>query len=311
MPIIMTLVELRYLVAVASEKHFGRAARACHVSQPSLSTAIKNLEEELGVLLVERASSGIRLTPSGERVVTQAQRVLDEAARVAVVARKRAAPLCGAFRLGAIASLAPFAMKGLLVPLMRAHPSLSLVLREGLTQELLGRLRQGDLDAVLLALPISGTDLTSEAVFDEPFLGLLPASSPLANRKSVTPKDLAAGNLILLTEGHCFRDQALDVCRGHLALEEPARDQLAATSLHTIWRMVESGMGCTLMPQLAIDDVTRGSRGVVARPLGKPAPYRRIAVTWRAGSAAAEDARALAGYLRTHLPAGLLAASVP
>jgi len=298
----MTLVELRYLLAVAAERHFGRAARACHVSQPALSGAIKNLEEELGALLFDR-EGGVRLTTVGEQVVAQARRVLDEAGQLTRIAAEKPAPLATRLRLGAIATLAPFVLTPLIVPLLRAHPRLDLVLREGLTEDLLGLLRLGELDAVLLALPAQGAGLAAEPLFSEPFVALLSARSPLAKKRALSVADLAAEKLILLTEGHCFRDQALEVCRGHLAFEEPSRDQLAATSLHTIWRMVESGLGCTLAPQLAVDDLERGGRArVISKPLGRPVPARTVGVVWRADSPATADARALAAFVRAHLP---------
>jgi LysR family hydrogen peroxide-inducible transcriptional activator len=298
----MTLVELKYLVALAVERHFGRAARASHISQPTLSAAIKNLEAELGVTLVERGTGHVRVTPVGEEVVAQARRVLDEAARVTLIAQQAPTPLRGTLRIGVISTLAPFALIPLVVPMLRAHPKLNLVLREGLTHELLALLRLGELDGVLLALPAGGSDLENEALFDEPFIALLPASSPLAEQQSVSAADLIGARLILLTEGHCFRDQALDVCRGHIAFEEPSRDQLAATSLHTIWRMVEAGLGCTLMPQLAADDMAAAAKHVTLLPVSPTVPSRRIGVAWRRGSAATDDVRALGAFIRGHLP---------
>ncbi len=307
----MTLVELQYLVALATTRHFGRAALASHVSQPTLSAAIKHLEDELGETLVERAPSGARLTPTGERVVAQARQVLDAAARVSLAVRERPEPLTGRLRLGAIATLAPFAIGPLLVPLQRAHPRLDLVLREGLTEDLLARLRLGELDAVLLALPAGEPGLDDEAIFDEPFVALVSARSPLAKRRSVRPGELSAGPLILLTEGHCFRNQALDVCRGHLALEEPARDPLAATSLYTVWHMVEADMGATLIPQLAADEILRAKSDARVKPLVAPVPSRRIGIAWRTALAATDDAHAVAAFLRTHLPDTLAPVPAP
>lgn len=305
----MTLVELKYLVALAVERHFGRAARACHISQPTLSASIKNLEDELGVVLVERGPGGVRVTAVGEQVVAQARRVLDESARLAAVARQRPSPLTGTLRVGAIATLAPFALAPIVVPLLKAHPSLDLVLREGLTHELLALLRLGELDAVLMALPTDEPGVESAPIFDEAFVALIPASSPLAKKARVSASDLMENRLILLTEGHCFRDQALEICRGHLAFEEPSRDQLAATSLHTVWRMVEAGMGCTLVPELAAAEIRAGASQVSVKPLVRPIPSRRIGIVYRKGSPATEDARALAEYVRANLPAPLTLAS--
>jgi LysR family hydrogen peroxide-inducible transcriptional activator len=301
----VTLVELKYLVALAVERHFGRAARACHISQPTLSAAIKNLEDELGVILVERGPGGVRLSPVGEQVVAQARRVLDEAAKLAAIAKQRPSPLTGTLRVGAIATLAPFALTPLIVPLLNAHPTLDLVLREGLTHELLALLRLGELDAVLMALPTSEPGVESAPLFAEPFAALVPKASPLAKKSSLTAASLVENRLILLTEGHCFRDQALDVCRGHLAFKEPSRDQLAATSLHTIWRMVEAGMGCTLIPELAVAEIRRASTQVCVKPLARPVPCRHIGAVYRKGSAATDDIRALVTFLRAHLPAPL------
>ncbi|MGH0035600.1 MAG: LysR substrate-binding domain-containing protein [Myxococcota bacterium] len=298
----MTLTELRYLVALAETRHFGRAAEACFVTQPTLSAGLKKLEDHLGVQLVERTSKRVALTPVGAAVVDQARRVLDECTAIEAIAREGQEPLSGPFHLGVIPTLGPYTLPWVVPPLRAAHPELELTLREDLTDNLLEALRAHVVDAALLALPVPGDDLRSEAVFDEPFWLAAPADHPLAARKRVRQSDLQGHRVLLLGEGHCFRDQALEVCH-EVGADSEAGD-FRATSLETLFQMVRAGLGCTLLPALALP-AHRGDEAVALHPFVRPAPMRRIAVVWRKSFPRPGDCALLAQSIREHLPEGL------
>lgn len=298
----MTLTELRYLVALAETRHFGRAAEACSVTQPTLSAGLKKLEDHLGVQLVERTSKRVALTPVGSAVVEQARRVLDECTAIEAIAREGQEPLCGPFHLGVIPTLGPYTLPWMVPPLREAHPDLELILREDLTDHLLEALRSHAIDAALLALPIDGDDLRSEPVFEEPFWLAAPRNHPLANRKRVRQRDLRGHRVLLLGEGHCFRDQALDVC--HEVGADTEAEDFRATSLETLYQMVRAGLGCTLLPALALPAHTRDD-AVALHPFTRPAPTRRIAVVWRKSFPRPGDCTLLAQCIRDNLPEGL------
>ncbi|PWC56967.1 LysR substrate-binding domain-containing protein [Azospirillum sp. TSO22-1] len=298
----VTLRQLRYLVSVADTLHFGRAAERCHVSQPSLSAQIQQLEDVLGVQLVERTQRRVLLTPAGRDAVTRARRILGEMSDLAAAARSAATPLGGELRLGAIPTLAPYYLPRVLPDLRHDHPDLKLFLREDLTGRLLDLLKAGALDAVLLALPVDEPGLEHAAVFDEPFAVALPAGHPLAARPALTERDLGGERLLLLEEGHCFRDQALAVC--HRA-GGPDRDGFSGTSLATLCEMVAGRIGVTLLPELAR---ARAPEGVETRPFAEPRPARRLGLAWRKGSPRGAELQQLAAYLRRHLPDGVAAA---
>lgn len=298
----VTLRQLRYLVSVADTLHFGRAAERCHVSQPSLSAQIQQLEDVLGVQLVERTQRRVLLTPAGRDAVARARRILGEMSDLAAAARSAAAPLGGELRLGAIPTLAPYHLPRVLPDLRRDHPDLKLFLREDLTGRLLDSLKAGALDAVLLALPVDEPGLEHAAVFDEPFAVALPAGHPLAARPALTERDLSGERLLLLEEGHCFRDQALAVCH---RTGGPDRDGFSGTSLATLCEMVAGRIGVTLLPELAR---ARAPAGVETRPFAEPRPSRRIGLAWRKGSPRGTELQQLAAYLRRHLPDGVAAA---
>jgi len=299
----VTLRQLRYLVAVADTLHFGRAAERCHVSQPSLSTQIQQLEDALGVQLLERTQRRVLLTAAGEEAVARARRILGEVSDLAASARSAAAPLGGELRFGIIPSLAPYYLPRVLPDLRRDHPDLKLLLREDLTARLLDALRAGTLDVLLLALPVEEPGLDHAAMFDEPFRVALPAGHPLTAKATLTEHDLAGERLLLLEEGHCFRDQALAVCRLNGPVE---RDGFAGTSLHTLCEMVAGRIGITLLPALAC---ARAPEGVETRSFTAPEPSRRMGLVWRRGSPRGAELRQLATYLREHLPAGVTAAA--
>lgn len=296
----VTLRQLRYLVAVADTLHFGRAASACHVSQPSLSTQIQQLEDALGVGLVERTQRRVLLTPAGREVVARARRILGEVSDLAAFARGAGVPLSGELRLGVIPTLAPYYLPGVLPALRRDHPDLKLLLREDLTGRLLDMLRAGRLDALILALPVEDPGLETAPLFDEPFHVAMPAGHPLAAHPTVTERDLQGERLLLLEDGHCFRDQALAVCGFDAAGGE--RDGFAGTSLNTLCEMVAGRIGVTLLPALA---AARAPAGVDTRPFAAPAPSRRMGLVWRRGSPRDGELTLLADYLRAHVPPGV------
>ncbi len=301
----MTLRELRYLIALADLGHFGRAAEACHVSQPTLSTQLRKLEGFLGVTLFERTNKALRITPIGERIVAKARRILAEADSIVELARHQGAPLSGPLSLGVIPTLGPYLLPWLLPVLGAAFPELRLVVHEGLTDHLLGRLRSYRLDAALLALPVEGADLGATALFDEPFLFACPPGHPLARARTVRQSDLRGERLLLLTDGHCLRDQALAVCG---LARAPGEDQAAdfrATSLETIRQMVAAGMGCTLLPAMAVG--IPGERPIEVRPLAVEAS-RRIGLVWRASYPKGDELELLAEAIRGHLPEAVRAA---
>lgn len=303
----MTLRELRYLVALADLGHFGRAAEACHVSQPTLSTQIRKLEESLGVTLFERTNKKLHVTPIGRQIVAKARWVLAEADSIVALARRRAAPLSGPFDLGVIPTLGPYLLSWLLPPLEHAYPDLRLVVHEELTDHLLERLGAHQLDAALLALPVEGAELNTLPLFDEPFFLALPHGHRLAGQGAVSQSDLRQEHLLLLSEGHCFRDQALAVCGFETPPDRTGGTDVRAASLETIRRMVAAGMGCTLLPAMAVTGAVTGAAAGAGddpfeiRPLDADA-FRRIGLVWRQSYPRAIDVEYLAETIRASLP---------
>lgn len=295
----MTLRELRYLVALADHGHFGHAAEACHVSQPTLSTQLKKLEDSLGVILFERTNKSLRITPIGQKIVDQARRVLAEADAIVQLSRASAAPLAGPLTLGVLPTLGPYLLPWLVPLLKGAYPDLRLVLCEDLTDDLIDRLRAHRIDAAMLALPIDGPDLEIHPLFDEPFFFVCPYDHALAGKAAIDEADLHQQQLLLLTDGHCLRDQALSVC-GHS--EATIRDYGAdfrAASLETLRQMVAAGMGCTLLPALAV--ACAETSPFVVLPLAERAS-RRIGLIWRRAYPKGDDLRLLAALIRGGLP---------
>ena len=274
----MNLRDLRYLVALADERHFGRAAERCFVSQPTLSAQIRKLEEYLGVALVERRPKRVSLTATGEKIVERARRLLLEADAIVEVAKTERDPLAGALRLALIPTVGPYLLPHVVRQLRRALPRLKLLLYEYQTGPLLGKLRDGELDLGILALPAAADGLATAELFDEPFTLAVPANHPLAARDRVRVADLEGETLLLLEDGHCLRDQALEVCsRIHLGDEQDYR----ATSLETLRQMVAAGHGVTLLPQLAAAAPVGTARGLRIKPFGNPPPVRTIGAVWR------------------------------
>ena len=272
----MTLTELRYIVAVARERHFGRAAESCFVSQPTLSVAIKKLEDELGVALFERGPGEVSVTPTGQRVVAQAQRVLEEAARVKDLAQEGHDPLAGALRLGAIYTIGPYLLPKLVPELRRRAPLLQLLIQENFTHKLAESLKQGEVDAILIALPFDEPGVATRALYDEPFLVAVPKGHPWEKKKHIEADELHRESLLLLGEGHCMRDQVLEFCAS------AARSRaLEGGSLETIRQMVASGVGITVLPSTSVDAGGGANALLRIRPFARPAPHRRVALAWR------------------------------
>lgn len=281
----MTLTELRYIVAVARERHFGHAAEACFVSQPTLSVAVKKLEDELGVTLFERGSSEIAVTPVGHEIVEQAQRVLEQAAAIKELAKQGKNPLAGPLRFGVIYSIAPYLLPALVPRMIRAAPDMPLVIEENFTHRLLEMLKNGDIDVAILALPFSESGLMMQPVYDEPFMVAMPAGHPWEKRKEIPAADLKKETMLLLGSGHCLRDQVLQVCpelmRFSASGAEGIQKTFEGSSLETIRHMVASGVGVTVLPVSAVSEAPRKKDLIVYRPFAKPVPDRRIALAWR------------------------------
>lgn len=281
----MTLTELRYIVAVARERHFGRAAEACFVSQPTLSVAVRKLEEEIGVVLFERGPTEISVTPLGERIVVQAQRVLEEVEAIKQLAQQGKNALEGPLRLGAIYTIGPYLLPHLIPALGKRAPRMPLLITESFTADLSERLRHGELDVMVISLPFAEPGIVTQPVYDESFVVALPAKHPWGEKKSIKAVDLPQENLLLLGSGHCFRDQVLKVCP---ALNRTSRaglgsmqQTLEGSSLETIRHMVASGAGITVLPCSSAASNGAEKRLLTIRPFSHPAPTRRVALAWR------------------------------
>ena len=278
----MTLTELRYIVAVARERHFGRAAETCFVSQPTLSVAVKKLEEELGVTLFERGPGEVSVTPAGEKIVEQAQRVLEEASRIREIAAAGKDPLAGPLRLGAIYTIGPYLLPKLIPILRRTAPAMQLLIQENFTHRLAEELKSGEVDVILVALPFEAPGVVTRAVYDEPFLVAVPKGHPWENRKRVTSDELASESLLLLGEGHCFRDQVLEICHTVRARERsPLAKTVEGGSLETIRQMVAGGVGVTVLPATSTNASGGASDLIRILPFARPAPTRRVGLAWR------------------------------
>jgi LysR family hydrogen peroxide-inducible transcriptional activator len=302
----MNLRDLKYLVALAEHRHFGRAAAASFVSQPTLSTQIRKLEDELGVTLIERAPRRVMLTPIGEDIAERARGVIAGVEQMTELARRSRDPEAGSVRLGLFPTLAPYLLPHVLPQVRERFPRLELLLVEEKTDVILQRLRDGRLDAGILALPLHDEQLRIEFLFDEPFVLAAPSSHPIAARGALQADDLRDADLLLLEEGHCLRDQALDVCRLAGAGE---REGFRATSLETLRQMVAAGVGMTLLPVLAVQPPVPPSSDIVLLPFAGDAPHRRIAMVWRRSSAMDAFLARLAAVFRD-VPPQLLQAPV-
>jgi LysR family hydrogen peroxide-inducible transcriptional activator len=278
----MTLTELRYIVAVAREKHFGRAAEACYVSQPTLSVAIKKLEEELDLKIFERGASEVSVTSLGEEIVRQAQMVIEQAAAIKEIAKRGKDPLAGALRLGIIYTIGPYLLPALVKNAIERFPQMPLMLQENFTVKLLEMLRTGELDCAIMAEPFPDTGLAVAPLYDEPFAVAVPASHPLAARTSISSEELKRETMLLLGTGHCFRDHVLEVCPEFARFSSDAegiRKSFEGSSLETIKHMVASGMGVTVVPLLSVPKEPQQHLRYI--PFEAPIPTRRVVLAWR------------------------------
>ncbi|HPR06316.1 MAG TPA: hydrogen peroxide-inducible genes activator [Denitromonas sp.] len=276
----MTLTDLKYIVALARECHFGRAAERCHVSQPTLSVAIKKVEEQLGVMLFERGTSDVKVTQLGLRIVEQAQRVLVEAGQIKEIAQAGKDPLGGPLRVGAIYTIGPYLLPRLIPQVKTLAPRMPLILEENYTTSLAESLKRGDLDVAILALPFEQSGLVVQPIYQEPFRVLMPSNHPWAQQTAIGAHQLAEDQLLLLGAGNCFRDQVLEVCPECSGVGGLQRT-LQGSSLETIRLMVASGIGVTVLPATAADDLPERNSLLATRPFEAPEPSRTIALAWR------------------------------
>src|ERR1700733_12075913 len=286
----MTLTELKYIVAVARERHFGRAAEACFVSQPTLSVAIKKLEDELNVQIFERGTSEVSVTPIGEQIVTQAQRVLEQTLAIKEIAKQGKDPLVGPLRLGVIYTIGPYLLPTLVKQMIKRVPQMPLMLQENYTLKLIELLKQGEIDVAIMALPFPETGLMVRPLFDEPFVVAMPAGHPWENREKINADDLKLETMLLLGSGHCFRDHVLGVCPELMRFSQNAdgiQKTFEGSSLETIRHMVASGVGITVLPRTSVPefDAQRNAStdsGLLAYvPFAEPVPDRRVVLAWR------------------------------
>ena len=291
----MTLTELKYIVAVARERHFGKAADACFVSQPTLSVAVKKLEEELDVKLFERSANEVNVTPLGEEIVRQAQSVLEQAAHIKDIAKRGKDPLAGALKLGVIYTIAPYLLPDLVRQVITRTPQMPLMLQENFTVKLLEMLRTGEIDCAILAEPFPDAGLALAPLYDEPFFAAVPSSHPLAKKDHVTAQELKNETMLLLGNGHCFRDHVLEVCPEFARFSsdtEGIRKSFEGSSLETIQHMVAAGMGITLVPRLSVPALAlqapkRRDAKLFVKYLpvqdgkGIAPPTRRVVLAWR------------------------------
>ena len=287
----MTLTELRYVVALAQERHFGRAAQKCFVTQPTLSLALAKLEDELGVRLFERNKNEVLVTPMGEAIVEQARRVLDEAGKITSLAKGSQDQLAGALRLGIIPTIGPYLLPEL-VPILRVRaPNMPLVIEENFTASLVPMLRDGEIDVAIVALPFSVAGVRTRTLYEEPFSVVVPEGHGWARKKHVRPDELSGENLLVLNAGHCFRDQVLEACPGQSNTANP--EGRSGSSLETIRNMVASGLGVSVLPATALQP-RYGNRLVKEIPFAEPVPSRKVAIAWRASFSRPQAVEALA-----------------
>ncbi len=272
------LKDLRYLVALADTRHFGRAAHKCFVSQPTLSAQLKKLEDYLGVQLIERQPKNVTLTEAGEQIVARARRILEASEEVVTLARAHRDPLAGRLRLALLPTVGPYLLPRVSQPIRKGLPRLELRLYEYQTAQMLEKLEAGEIDLGILALPVDAEGLDTRELYTEPFVVAMPDHHRLSKRDSVRVDDLDGETLLLLEDGHCLRDQALEVC-SHAGLHE--KQDFRATSLETLRQMVATGAGITLLPELASRGAYGHARGVIVRPFTRPPPVRHVGAVWR------------------------------
>ncbi len=281
----MTLTELRYVIAVAREQHFGRAAKACHVSQPTLSVSIKKLEDELGVVIFERGSSDVTLSPVGEKIVQQAQLTLESAENIRKLAIFGKNQLAGSLRIGAIHTIGPYLYPELIPVVRELAPEMPLIVEENYTATLTEKLKHGELDVIIIALPYKEKGVVTQKLYDEPFVTLLPASHPLTAKQTILPEHLANENVLLLGKGHCFRDHVIAACPQCVREPDSVGEiphTVEGSSLETIRHMIVSGLGVTVLPCTAAGAHAYSQRLLAIRRFGSnPVPRRTVALAWR------------------------------
>jgi LysR family hydrogen peroxide-inducible transcriptional activator len=274
----MNLKDLKYLVALADTGHFGKAAERTFVSQPTLSAQLKKLEEYLGVKLVERQPKNVQLTDVGKQIVVRARRMLDEGEEIIALARNNTDPFAGKLKIGLIPTIGPYLLPRVMQKIRKSLPHLGLMLYEHQTESLLKRLRDGEIDLGILALPVAQDGMDTRVLYEEAFTVALPNAHPLAAKSSIKVQDLRGQTLLLLEDGHCLREQALEVC-SRIGVREA--EDFRATSLETLRQMVVAGLGITLLPETAVESPFGSQRGLSIRPFTKPAPTRTVGAVWR------------------------------
>lgn len=298
----MNLRDLKYIIAVAETRHFGRAAERCFVSQPTLSGQIKKLEGELGVAIFERTNRSVEITPIGSQILDHARRILEQADAITQLARAHQDPIAGPLRIGAIPTISPYLMPLILKPLRKQHPALRPVLSEELTDVLLQRLRDHEVDVALLATPVDEADLEVIPLYDEPFWIAYPREHPFYTRERIRLRDLDGENLLLLAEGHCLARQAMEVCRLRERHDQGELADLRAASLETLIQLVGAGYGVTLVPALAMRGSWTTGTGVVAQPLAIADASRRVSLVLRRSFPRRPAVEALAAVILAQLP---------
>ena len=280
----MTLTELRYIVAVAKERHFGRAAAACFVSQPTLSVAIKKLEDELGVTIFERHQHEVTVTDIGRKIIEQAQRVLEQSQTIKLIAEEGKDPLKGNLKLGIIYTIGPYLLPRLIPRLHKCAPDLILIIEEDFTHNLAEKLRRGDLDMIIISMPFELPGVTTRVLYKEPFVVALPKHHTLAKKKTIKAEDLIDETLLLLKTGNCFRDQVMEVCpacKSDTFSKNKIQKTLEGSSIETIRQMVAAGSGVTVLPNLSIPENEEVNPLLEYRPFAKPVPEREVALAYR------------------------------
>jgi LysR family hydrogen peroxide-inducible transcriptional activator len=290
----LKLKDLKYLLAVAETRHFGRAAARCFVSQPTLSTQLKKLEDYLGLQLVERQPRRVGLTQAGERIAERARSIVEASDEILEIAHAEHDPLAGRLRIALLPTIGPYLLPVVMQKIRKALPRLELMLYEQQTAPMLEHVLAGDIDVGVLALPVQGSGLATRPLYDEPFVVLAPTDHPLAKKATMKPADLTGQTLLLLEEGHCLRDQALDVCS---RVDVAERQDFRATGIETLRQMVAAGAGVTLLPELASRGAYAAAKGLVVRPFARPQPTRTIGLVWRKRSARGAAIAALADII--------------
>jgi len=298
----MKLKDLRYVIAVAETQHFGKAAARCFVSQPTLSGQIKKLENELGVTIFERTNRSVKITPIGEEIVVHARQIMEQIDAIQQLAMAHQDPLAGALRVGAIPTLSPYLMPLILMPLKKQHPQMKLVLSEEMTDTLLRRLHNHEIDAALLATSVEEHDLTSMPLFNEPFWLAHPLKHPFYHQEDISQQDLDNTELLLLSEGHCLAKQAMEICHVKERKKQGEMADLRASSMETLLQLVGAGFGCTLVPALALRGSWTTDSGIVARKLELPNAYRQVSLVFRNSYPRSKALDAFAEIIMANLP---------